>query len=551
MPLSKQEMDWIADGIQEKHIGPETEGIAVNPKTLEGIHMIGDLQPTQAVKQWIDHQLGEEGIAISKFITPDVTEMTVEANPDPLVTPRASAAVQRLYSILLDAACQGLSEEHGIGIQLQKGVALRSLNITSEDVSKQAKSFSRAYYEYQVKNYGDKMAAAAGDHLNFSAPWRRMSPHEMTNLMVQITGRMRLLVVPLLIALSAASPLSFGQFNGSGERMIMTPYDSTRLGKVWPGRTNMDLSTLFRNGEMFRSELENLQRDNYLLTGRDLYLPVRPQPGSIQGLPDFPETDLCFSESRDRIFALFDFGRAHSSFGEVNPYLSDDHFQKVQSWREEYLSKFINAPRERLEVRVFETAPAFEGQTPYQHTKGLHTFAELMFIYLSQSPECVQQLTHSEVELQAAKSNEKAVLQGGLNARLHWIPGGMKKASARSMLKFFLDRIQPLAKEFNREEDLEYIREIADGLRKTPAEMIRHEVENRYNISTERDREHMLPDDQYPKDLLIRTRKAMQLEVEQIENDLSSLPESDQETVRTLLEVTKKLWFRMTPSSIS
>jgi hypothetical protein len=544
------------------HLGAETEGIVTDTQTLEVVHEIGDQQPTQAIKSWIRAQ-GEGGETAADSITPDVPETTVEANPAPLRSPTSTAAAQRLLAILQDTALLHLNAEHGLSTQLLHGAAWRPPRITAADASRAATPFKRLYYDFQIGVHGDKVGAAAGDHFNLSAPWLGgQSPVEISRIMVEMTGRMRLIGGPLSIALSAASPLYFGaSYRGTGANKrdpiygtSLTPWESARLGEVWPGRTIMDVSGMSQGPVRFRKTLRRFARTGTLLSGRDVWLMARAQPGPFAAGPGFE--DLCgelgldldtptgFEEARRLLHACFQFGPDNAE----NPLTGDPAWVGMEAWRQDMLERVIRAPRNRVEIRTLETPPAFAAdspggdyRTPYEWIRSVHAFLEVLFVYLADPPRFLEDLEFREFELQAAKSNEQAVLRDGLDAQVRWIPGGMDTMTARELLRRLLEKMGPLIDGLGRRDDLALVQQAADGAVQTPATRMRQEVGRWYGIDTaNRENARLLPDDSYALELLRRTRESMSLELDQIESDLSGVPALDRPQLAELLSLVRR-----------
>jgi len=551
-------IDRIRQGIEEgsPHVGAETEGILTDPSTLEVVHDLEGCQPTQAVKRWIARAGGEAGRRAAELVTPDVPETTIEANRGPLRNPRSTAAAQRLMAILIDTALVELGSRVGRGLQLLHGAVWRPPRLTSADVSRAASLFKSVYYEFQIGRHGDKVGAAAGDHVSFSAPWlEHLGATEISRKMIEMTGRMRLVGGALSIGLSAASPLYFGA-NGGGSQSIygtsLTPWASARLGHVWPGRTIMDVSGLYRDAVSFRRTMARFAETGALLSGRDVWLMARAQPAPVE--PERSLSEVCAAQgmdletddgrSRARELVLASF--RHGPNDEDNPLHGDPAWQAVEAWRQDLLRQLIRAPRNRVEIRTLETPPAFVPDspggtysTPYEYLKSVHAFLELLFVYLSENPPSVDELEYGELELQAAKSNEQAVLLRGLDAQVYWIPT-MRSMSARELLRRLLVEMRPLAEALERTRDLAIVERIAEGIEHPPAARIRREVATWYDMDVHvRHNAQMLPSDDYPRELLARSRRGMELEIEQIEEDLPTVPLRDRRTLSELLDLVK------------
>jgi hypothetical protein len=543
-------IDYIRRILDEgpPHIGAETEGLVTDQRSLQIVHRIGGKQPTQAIK---DAMAGPE--SINRSITPDVPETTVEANPPPLRSGVSTAAAQRLMAILIDTTLQDLNAKNGSHCQLLHGAAWRPPHTTAEDASLSASPFKQNYYRFQIERHGDKVGAAAGDHLNLSAPWFvGLNDAEVSRKIIEMTARMRLIAGALSIALTAASPLYFGAGIAHPDPVYgtsITPWESARLGHVWPGRTIMDVSGMYRSPVTFRRTMRRFAQDGTLLSGRDVWLIARAQPGTVEPGPAFEDAcqalgvDLSTpsgeAEARRLLHASFEYGPINPE----NPLRDDPRWQKIEAWRQEMLDRTIRAPRNRVEIRTLETPPAFAAdspggdyRTPYGWLRGVHTFLELLFVYLAETPSFVEDLEYGELELQAAKRNEQAVVNGGIDARIRWIPR-MHLMPAREMLRRLLETLDPLARALGRREPLEPLWQVAGGAIQPPAARIRQEAAIWYGIDTEnRHNSRLLPDDSFPRELLRRSQAAMTDELSQIAADLPGLPAADQPFLRQLLE---------------
>lgn len=559
--LDSKRIDEIQNACQgTPFIGTEAETIIINGQPLDScdpssalqvIHRIGKEYPTTAIKREMIKTLGEAGKQVAEDTSPDVPQTIIESHPEPFHSPVATAAYERLMAIINDRICQRLSQEHGMDLHLLPGAALRPPHLTEDDVSPEAGPYKEAYYKYQIEKHGDKVGAAAGNHLNISAPWAGGNgPDRISKEMIRMTGLLRLIAVPLCIALSAASPLYYGSNSGQQEPKygtVLTSWESARLGHVWPGRTIMDTSKLFRDMAGFRETMRRWAENGTLLTGRDLWLPVRAQTGPYNEGTSFEEIcdGLKVPAGEERIPYVQKLLQNSFKYGpkdDGNPYFKDKQWKLIETWRQKKLKGVIEADRNRVELRVLEAPPAFENMTPFEYLKSLYTFIELLFIYLSEEPDFVRDLRYGENELAAAKANETAVLEHGLDAELLWIPGNMKKISAKKLLEELMKRIENLAQGLGCNEDLEVIRQILKDEFLPPAARIRQEVAQWYNINVDhRHNSRFLPNDSYPHSLLDRNRAAMKDELAQIKNVAPSLHSSDRARIEELVKAIEQL----------
>lgn len=540
------EIDRIARVIDEglPHIGAETEGISTSGADLSVVHEIDGEQPTQAVKNWLRERLSAgQAEGVVPYITPDVPETTIEANPEPMRSPLSSAASQRLLAIMIDIALEQMS---GGDFHTVHGASLRPAYTTENDASRHVAPWKQIYYRHQLGVHGSKMAEAAGDHLNLSAPWTDQNPAETTRKMIEMTSRMRLIGGALSMALSASSPLHYYANGGQHEPTFgtaLTQFESARLGQVWPRRTVMDVPGLYESPAQFRQLMQLFAEEGTLKSGRDVWLPVRAQAGNLPRLSTFEETcasmgiDPLSQEATQLLNASFEYG----PHNRKNPHADNLKWQRIEAWRQGMLSALIGAPRNRVEIRTMETPPAFHDQTPYEYIKAVQNFFDLLFIYLSSNPDFVANLEYHALNLQKAKHSEETVLRGGMDAKVYWIPD-RTTTTPREILAFLLDKIRDLASGMGRTEDLAIIEQIVKGGLKTPAARIRQEVGDWYEINVEnRHNARLLKDDSYPRDVLSRTRHARGRELEQIRADLKRMPALDQPYISQLLDAVDTL----------
>jgi len=558
--ITTRRLDVIRRAIEtgDPHLGAETEGIVVDAHTFDVLHSLGGQQPTTAVSGWLRNQ-GGEAAEIARDIVPDVPETTVEANPAPLRSPISTAAAQRLMVILADTALQRLNETHGHRAQLLHGAAWRPPWITAEDASLGAEPFKRLYYQFQIGVHGDKVGAAAGDHYNLSAPWLgEVGDADISRKMIEMTGRMRLVGGALSVALSASSPLFFAAgFERPSPKFgtSITPWESARLGHVWPGRTLMDVSGLYRDPVSFRRTMRQFAESGTLLSGRDIWLAVRAQPGKVAPGPSFEEVcadaglDLASEDGRERARVLLHACFQHGPRFPDHIHRTEPAWQKLEAWRQDLLERVLRAPRNRVEVRTLETPPAFAAdspggdyRTPYEWIKAIHALLDVLFVWLAENPQQIDELEYGELELQAAKSNEQAALYGGLDAQVRWIPSGMHAMSAREALGRLLHDTAPVADALSHTADLELIRRAVTGETCPPAARMRMEIGDWYGIDTaNRDNARLLPDDSYPRELLRRTRGAMAREIDTIAADLPRMPLLDRPRIAALLACVRRV----------
>lgn len=550
--MDKNRIDDVVDETakHEARLGAETEAIVVD-ENLDVVHEIAGVSPTDACMEYIKSSFGDRAKKVLSFITPDVTALTIEGNPPPLSHPKSTAAAQRLMSIIIDAAIQKLGNSEGRNLHTLHGAAWRPSNVSDKDISTNIPFDKQVYYSYQAAKNGDKVADAMGDHYNLSLPWRtrHISERNYSEEMIKMAGMDRLVGSPLYHALGTSSPFYYAS-SPHGERShtsVLTPYDSARLYLVWRGRTDMDVSRLWDNIQGYEKTMKGWAADGTLPSSRAIWLPVRAQTinGTGNKFDKFVESTLVKKDDdflREALTASYKYGPNSSE----NPLQNDPDWILIEKWRQNEIAAVIAGPKNRVENRVGETPFFFEADgdsdalSPYKYIKAFHTFQELLFIWISETPEIIHGLRYDEQNLGRTRGNEEAVLLKGLDARVRFLPKNCEM-SARSSLKIILNELRELAVAMDRTEDLQLIIDIADGKLQTPSERLRTEVGKRYDMNTDRSTSRALPDNAYQLELLDRTRKGMSVELAEIEKDLPGLPGADQPFITYLLGLAKEL----------
>lgn len=550
--MDKNRIDYIEREVAKEapRLGAETEATVID-KDFNVIHKLDGKLPTNAVIDFLKNNFAERSEEVLKYITPDVTALTIEGNPPPLNHPRSTAAAQRLISIIIDSAVEKLGKKEGLKLHTLHGSAWRSSNVSPDDISNDVPFDKKVYYEYQVRRNGDKVADAMGDHYNLSLPWRsdHLPERDYSNAMIRMAGKDRLVGSPFYHALGTCSPFYYASdaHDVDKQTSVLTPYESARLYLVWRGRTDMDVSRLWENIEGYEKTMRAWALDGTLASSRAIWLPVRAQSVNGNGVKfkDFAYTNLQGESEeflREALMASYKYG-PHST---ENPLRNDSRWQKIEDWRQNEIATVIDSPKNRVENRVGETPFYFpensnqEEMTPYRYLKAFHTFQELLFIWISESPSMLNGLRYDEQNLGRTRGNEESVLIGGMGARVRWLPRNAEM-DARSALKIVLGELSDLAKALDRLDDLAPILNIAFNNAMTPSERIRNEVGEKYEMNTDRTMSRALPDNTYQRELLERTRDAMTIELHVIGKDLPSLPSSDQKFISYLLGLANEL----------
>lgn len=552
--MESRRIDYIVRAVQEAQprLGPETEQTVVDDD-LALVHRIDGQLPTNAVVSFLRTRFGDEANRVLEVITPDVTALTIEGNPLPLSSPRSTAAVQRLVSIIIDQAVRLMGEKEGRNLHTLHGAAWRPSNVTEDDISSDIPFQKATYYGFQAERNGDKVADAMGDHFNMSLPWKRdnMSTREYTAEMVEMAGMFRLIGSPLSIGLGVSSPLYYSS-HSDDHASVLTPYDSARLYLVWRGRTDMDVSSLWANIDSNEATMRAWAKDGTLSSSRAIWLPVRAQPinGQSCSFVDFVSHGLRMNIGNPYVMAkLRDCLRASYKYGpnsQENPFKGDPLWKQIEEWRQKDLEAVISAPKNRVENRVGETPFLFPSvsdadvMTPYRYLKAFHTFQELLFIWLSESPDIMDGVSYTEQNLVRTRMNEEAVLLGGLGARIRWLPSNSEMPGTNA-LRIVLNELSDLASALDRKEDLKVIWDIVSGIIRTPALRLREEVSSRYGFSEDRTASRFLPDNNFQIELLERSRSGMRKEIDEIKTDLPTLPSQDQATITYFLNIANYL----------
>ncbi len=501
-----------------------------------------DYQPSDALKAFLLSLKEDE---ISGGIAREVSKNMVEINHKPSENPRAVAAKERLTAIIANYFYEQLGKADGRKLCMVYGAPWRPPQIGIHDVPDDAPAFQRSYYAFQIGQNGDSLGAT-GVHFNISSPWVTGSDDDRSDKMIRDAGRFRLVGGAIASALTASSPLSYlstGR-NGDSYTSALTQFNSARIGQFWAGRTIMDSSGLYSGLDGFRTTMRSFAENGILYSGRDLWLPVRPQPDFKEDIK-FDEfcsengVDVTTQEGFEKASALLIslFNKEH------DPYSPNEKLRsRMEKWRQELLEKLIMAPRHRVEIRTPESPYSFEDTTSYEYIKSVYAFLELLFMYISTEPEELSSLGYRELELNAAKHNEQRLNRGNLDTNIYYVPS-MHLAPAREILIHLLDEIRPIAGVMGRTEDIQLIRDIAEGVAFTPAERVRREVAAKYDFILDKtyDGSHTLPDTEYQLELIDRSKASMTKEIAQIEADLPSFPDNDRPVIQRLISLAKNL----------
>lgn len=557
--MDARRIDYNLRGARDHdHLGAETECNVIDGEDfgVQGI-LDGD-QAVYRVINFLREKLGEPADNALRAICGDVTVKTLEANPRPLKSPRSTAAAQRLYSILIDLAAELIGQKTERNLHTLHGATWRPSGASPQDVSTRVPLDRQAYYAFQTREHGDKVADATGDHFNESQPWleQHVGPHEYSDKMTRLTGRMRLVITALAMGLSASSPLYYahnGNPNGNGIQTTLTRFDSARLGLIWRGRTDLDVSVLWRDDLSYQSVMKTWVEEGVIPSARALWVPERAQAGDVRGVVSFEEfcsekgisldTPEAIEQAKRWLIACYQYG----PYSKDNAFVGDPKWRDIWDWHVREMMKVVRTPRNRVETRVGET-PFYSPQTesenaliPYEYLKSFHALLELSFLWLSESPELIDGLECDERSFNAAKDNEDKILREGLDARISW-PAGFARISARGALGRLLTELKPWIDAFGYQEEMDIFQRIARRETHTPAERIRLELAGRYGSRmSNRGIQTFLPDDDYPRELLNRTRNAMTLELDAIRRDLPKFPDSDRVVIQSLLELIDQL----------
>ncbi|MCJ8273746.1 MAG: hypothetical protein MJK04_30650, partial [Psychrosphaera sp.] len=533
-------------------IGLERENFCVRKGTFEPINNIADgSTPLFAVRQLLQKILADSEAPVVKSYVEELVKCMIEVNGEPTHGPRSAAMSIRLLTYITDRALQLIDDT----IFPLHGSTWQPVDMDGhpEWITQSAGLYKWAYFSYilQGRDFGNRYASACGDHFNISAPW--IDKESLDTRTIEVSGRLRYLSF-LFVPFTSGSPLCFDvapKTPGGGivYNTTITPFDSGRMGSVWPAREEMDVSGIYRAAD-FRETIKKFARRAQLIGGGDIHIPVRPQPVAFptQSFEDFAEAQGIDIESPDIVKTLLFHCFRH---GDGLPEEAQRRLKKrnlleqckaIDTWRMDNIEKFIAAQRNRIEIRVLEAPFSFDDQSGYEYEKSLYTYLELLFIWACEDNEMLGQLEIGEEQLTAAQGNEHKAERYGLDGIIHWTPNMKSFCSTRDALKdAVFPELEKIAQGLGggRMADLRIIREIIYDQRDTPSQRIRKELLAGYQLTPQQlDGNASFPvcDRDLLQGLLDRNRRILGKELEQIKADVASIPAADQAYITGLIE---------------
>jgi hypothetical protein len=546
---------------QKPSIGLERENFCVRKDTFEQVHVIdGTTTPLVAVRKVLHKILKDDGQPLIKSYVEELVKCVIEVNGEPTHSPRSAAMSIRLLSYITDRALQLIDDT----IYPLHGASWQPVDADSHHdwVTQSAGIYKWAYFSYilQGRDFGNRYASACGDHFNISAPW--LDKDEVDTRMIETSGRLRYLSA-LFVPFTSSSPLCFdvvpnGCNNESSKGIeyntSITPFDSARMGSVWPAREEMDVSGIYRAAD-FRETIRKFAGRGQLIGGGDIHIPVRPQPVVFptQSFEDFAKSKGINIESPDIVKTLLFHCFRH---GSHLPKAARERLEKrnllsqceaIETWRMNNIEKFVEAPRNRIEIRVLEAPFSFDDQSGYAYEKSLYTYLELLFIWVCEDNETLKELKIGEEQLAAAQGNEHKTERYGLDGIIHWTANMQSFCSTRDVL---IDSVFPQLEQIaeglggGRMADLGIIREIIYDRRSTPSQKIRQELLAGYQLTPgQLDGNANFPvgDQSLLQGLLDRNRRILGQELEQIKVEVATIPAADQDYINGLIETAQLL----------
>lgn len=557
--MNSELIDKIGQSKEDKpSIGMERENLCVwRDKFSQVDRLDGGQSPLEAVRDVLNTQLQPGEKVLTASYVEELTKSVIEVNGEPVRSPRAAAMSVRLLSYITDRALQLIDKD----IMPLHGATWQPINTDANPdcITESAGRYKWAYFSYilQGRDYGNRYASACGDHFNISAPW--LPAAEMDARTIETSGRLRFLSA-LFVPFTSSSPIGFDSapMNAPGEALryhtTMCPYDSARMGMVWPARAEMDVSGIYR-AAYFRSTLMKFADRSQLMSGGDIHLPVRPQaaPHAAQSFEAFCKAEgIVFDDIETMKYLLFLCFRHGSHLprqrrADLQERGLLDTWNRIEAWRRNIIHQFIAAERNRIEIRTLEAPFSFADQSGYQYEKALYTFLELLFICACEDESALAGLSMAEEQLAAAQQNERKAERYGLDGVIHWTPDMHSFSTTRDALQQrVLPMLDDVAKALGggRDEDLELIREIIHGSRETPSRRLRREILDHYGVKADEldgNAHFPITDSGLLQGLLDRNRSLLSTELAQIKNDISTALSGDRPYLDRLVRTAEQL----------
>jgi succinyl-diaminopimelate desuccinylase len=399
--------------------------------------------------------LSEEGLpkwAREQFQL-EVFRWMTELTTRPCYSARSTAAQARLLEGVLLDVLEEIGQIWGSPFLALHGNVLMRLDVSAEDIPKGWNLARQRYLRRCVELFGDCLATA-GIHTNHSFPEALLSWDFFHLPLAEREGRTlvdyrnqaviratRLLrpLCPVFIAVSAASPFAWDEIDGRRE-IVLTDDDARRL-LAFPNPDSLDVANLYSSHGEYIEISYGLVRSGARF-GANNWTPVRAR----SDVDPVRRNIMATSEQLRELYrrGIYPTGE-HGSLEEAE-----------QALVIENLCARVDLPMERVEVRTDEGGD----DLPLLTAKVL--FKELLMLRHYADPAHGSDYEYGAEDVARARRNEERAAKGGLAAEIE-DPSGEGSFTIREYLGSLLADVEPLADALGVSEDLEPLREMAEG----------------------------------------------------------------------------------------
>ncbi|WP_243286441.1 M20/M25/M40 family metallo-hydrolase [Geothrix terrae] len=440
----------------------------------------------------------------------EVFHWMIEWVTRPYHTPRGAVYEGRLLEAALINALYKAGRAFGEPLHYWHGNLLILPEIGPDCVPESWHLAKRRYLQRCVEMYGTELATA-GTHCNLSLPepmlaWDFMhlpasqrGDHHLDDYknQVYITGtRLMRAFASLFIATSASTPLQASE-EGGKPVVRLTPYESVR-NLTFPNPPALDVPDLNRShADYLRLSYDLVRRG--VRFGNNNWIPVRARS---QAEP----VERLIQVTSDQLHDIY--ARGLFAAGETRNV--EDMAAQIE--RQNLFAR-IDLPMARVEVRTDD--PGHELALDVANL----TLKHLLLLRFYADPDFARGFRYDTEDITRARRNEDLAAREGLNAVIE-DPLTAKPVAMRVFLAWTLNQLRPMAEALGFWEDLQPLREMAEGAPST-AEKMRQKLKAKLGTS-----------DIVPPALLVELAEARKVqvrdEVEAITARLADLgPEQD------------------------
>lgn len=421
----------------------------------------------------------------------EVFHWMIEWVTRPYHTPKGAVYEGRLLEAALINALYKAGRAFGEPLHYWHGNLLILPEIGPDCVPMSWHLAKRRYLQRCVEMYGTELATA-GTHSNLSLPepmlaWDFMhlpasqrGDHHLDDYknQIYITGtRLMRAFASLFIATSASTPLQASE-EGGKPVVRLTPYESVR-NLTFPNPPALDVPDLNRShADYLRLSYDLVRRG--VRFGNNNWIPVRARS---QAEP----VERLIQVTSDQLHDIY--ARGLFAAGETRNV--EDMAAQIE--RQNLFAR-IDLPMARVEVRTDD--PGHELALDVANL----TFKHLLLLRFYADPDFARGFRYDAEDITRARRNEELAAKEGLNATIE-DPLTAKPVAMRVFLAWTLNQLRPMAEALGFWEDLQPLREMAEGAPST-SEKMRQKLKAKLGTS-----------DIVPPALLVELAEARKLQV--------------------------------------